>query len=326
MKKQITILTLWAMLLALYFPAEAQQPGKIPRIGYLTQRGENEPQELAFKKGLGELGYFEGQNVFIEWRFAKGKADLLPELAAELVRLKSDCIIAVGINAIRAARQATDTIPIVMANASDDPVRLGLVASLARPGGNVTGFTDISSDLAGKRLELLKEVVPKASRVAVVWDARSPSAVAQFREAETAARALRVQLQSLEVRRPDDFQNAFQAASKSRADAFIVSTSGIVNSHRALIVDLAIKTRLPAMYTNSVFVPAGGLMSYGADIPDQFRRAATYVDKILKGTKPAGLPVQQPMKFELVINLRTAKQIGLTIPPNVLARADRVIR
>ena len=273
-----------------------------------------------------ELGYVEGQTIFIEWRFGKGKADHLPVLAGELVRLKPDCIVAVGVNATRAARETTNTIPIVMANVSDDPVQLGLIASLARPGGNITGLTDIASDLAGKRLQLLKEVVPKAARMAVIWNAGSPAAMAQFRESEAAARDLRVQLQSLEVRRPDDFQRVFETASKTRADALMVSTFGIINSHRAQIVDLAAKTRLPAMYTNSVFVPAGGLMSYGPDILAQFQRAAMYVDKILKGTKPADLPVEQPKKFEFIINLKTAKQIGLTIPPNVLARADRVIK
>jgi putative ABC transport system substrate-binding protein len=303
----------------------AQQQGKIWRIGYLAPRA-GESRDEAFLKALRELGYVEGQNIVIEWRFAKGKADLLPELAAELVRLKVDCIVANGTNSSRAAKQATNTIPIVMGNSGDDPVRQGLVASLARPGGNVTGFVDIGSELAGKRLEILKDTLPKLSRVAILWDPDSRPTAAHIRETEIAARALGVQLQSLEVRDPEGLENAFRVAGKGRAQALIVVTAGLMNSHQAQIINLALKTRLPVMYTGQLFVLAGGLMGYGSDVLAQYRRVATYVDKILKGAKPADLPVQQPTKFELIINLKTAKQIGLTIPPSVLARADQVIK
>jgi putative ABC transport system substrate-binding protein len=251
--------------------------------------------------------------------------DLLPELATELVRLKVDCIVTNGANATRAAKQATDAIPIVMQNVSGDPVRNGLIASLARPGGNVTGFTNMNSELAGKRLELLKETVPKSSRFAILWDPNSLAAVGQLRVAEIAARALGVQLQSLEVRNHEDLEEAFRAAAKGRAQALVVAGGGITNSHQARIVGLAVKTRLPVTYSNSTWVAAGGLMSYSTDSAELYRRSASYVDRILKGTKPADLPVQQPTKFEFVINLNAAKQIGLKIPPNVLARADKVI-
>ena len=314
------------VLLALGVIAQAQQPKKVYRIGYLTQRVGIAPQDEAFRKGLRELGYTEGQNIVIEWRFTKGKNSLFPEFASELVRLHVDCIVAVGVEATRAAKQATGTIPIVMANASDDPVRQGLIASLARPGGNITGLIDISSDLAGKRLELLKEAFPKVSRVGHLFDPASATGRAHFKEIEAAAPAFGVQVQRLEVGGPDNLENAFRAAAKSRTQALIVVSSGFINSHRERIVNLEIENRMPVMYTNTLFVLAGGLMSYGPDVPDQFRRAAVYVDKILKGSKPADLPVEQPTKFELLINLKTAKQIGLTISPNLLARADRVIR
>ena len=244
-----------------------------------------------------------------------------------LVRLKVDCIVTAGLGASRAAKQSTSTIPIVMANVSDDPVRNKLIDSLARPGGNITGFTDIDHDLAGKRLELVKESLPKASRVAVLWYSVSPVAAKQLQETEIAARPLGVRIQSLEVRSPEDLDYAFQTANKQRAEGLIaVSFGGLLVNHRQPVVNLATNNRLPTMYTISEFVETGGLMSYAPDGPDRVRRAASYVDKILKGTKPADLPVQQPMKFELIINLKAAKQIGLTIPPNVLARADRVIR
>ena len=253
--------------------------------------------------------------------------DRNPEVAAELVRLKVDCIVTAGLGASRAAKQSTSTIPIVMANVSDDPVRNKLIDSLARPGGNITGFTDIAHDLAGKRLELVKETLPKASRVAVLWYSASPVAATQFQETEIAARPLGVRIQSLEVRSPEDLDYAFQMANKQRAEGLIaVSFGGLLVNHRQRVVNLAANNRLPTMYTISEFVEVGGLMSYAPDGPDRVRRAASYVDKILKGTKPADLPVQQPMKFELIVNLKAAKQIGLTIPPNVLARADKVIR
>ncbi len=320
------LVALGASALVAPFTSFAQQQGKVWRIGFLSTRAGIESQEEALRQGLRELGYVEGQNLVIEWRFTKGKADLLAEFAAELVRLKLDCIITTGTSATRAAKQATITIPIVMANAEDDPVRHGLVASLARPGGNVTGFISISSELAGKRLELLKETLPKASRVALLWSAGSLSATGHVKETAVAARVLGVQLQSLEVvRDPEALENAFRAAGKGRSQALIVVMTGFMNSHRARIVNLAVKTRLPVMYTNLPIVLAGGLMSYAADSPDQYRRSAAYVDKILKGAKPTDLPVQQPTKFEFIINLKAAKQIGLTIPRNVLARADRVI-
>ncbi len=251
---------------------------------------------------------------------------MLPDLAAELVRLKVDCIVAAGVGPTRAVKNATSTIPIVMGNADDDPVRQGLVASLARPGGNVTGFTNVGSDLAGKRLELLKETVPKASRVAILWDPMGPGGAGHVRETGSVAPALGVKLQFVEVRDPGDLDNAFQAAVKGRAEGLIVVTTGLMASHRPRIINLAVKTRLPAIYSNVNFVREGGLMSYAADGPERLRGVATYVDKILKGTKPADLPVQRPVKFELVFNLNAAKQIGLTIPPNTLARADKVIR
>lgn len=312
------------VLLTIGHLADAQQ-AKLYRLGYLGQRGGIEQQEEAFRDGLRKLGYIEGQNIIIEWRFTKGKAELFPELAAELVRINVDCIVTTGVNATRAAKQATGTIPIVMPNASDDPVRQGLIASLAKPGGNITGLTDIASDLAGKRLELLRETFPKVSRVGHLSDRAAPSSVAHLKEVEAAAQRLGVQVQGIEMRGREELENAFHDTAK-RADALIVMSSGFVNNNRKRVIELETKHRLPVMYTNPFFVPAGGLMSYSADVLDQFRRAAIFVDKILKGAKPSDLPVEQPIKFELLINLKTAKQIGLTIPPNVLARADRVIK
>ena len=319
------ISTLVLGLLAGPLPAEAQQEGKVYRIGYL-KNGRIGPNEKAFREGLRKLGYVEGQNIVIEWRPAKGKLDRLPELAAELVRLKVDCIVAIGLGPTGTAKRATTTIPIVMGNASGDPVQHGLVASLARPGGNVTGVISVSSDLAGKRLEVLKETLPKLSRVAILWIPTSPSAAYHVRETEVAARKLGVQLQSLEVRRADDIEKAFRAAGKRSADALIVVAAGGMSRHRKRILDLAVETRLPVMYTGSPWVRRGGLMSYATDSRELRRRAATYVDKILKGAKPADLPVEQPKKFELIINLKTAKEIGVTIPPAVLYRADKVIK
>ncbi|MBI3062642.1 MAG: ABC transporter substrate-binding protein [Deltaproteobacteria bacterium] len=303
----------------------AQQAKKVPRIGYLSGRLGVEAPEKVFQQGLRELGYIEGQSIIIEWRFARGKPDRLPEFAGELVRLKIDCIVTQGQRPTRAAKQATSTIPIVMANAGD-PVRQGFVASLARPGGNITGLTSISVDLAGKRLELLKETFPKLWQVIVLLDAASPGNASYYRETEAAAGALGVKLQRREVRSPDDFESALRVEGKGRQEALIVRAAGLVNRHRARIINIAAKNRLPVMYTDPGFVLGGGLMSYSADLLDQYRRAAIYVDKILKGTKPADIPVEQPTKFELIINLKAAKQIGVTIPPNVLARADKVIK
>jgi ABC-type uncharacterized transport system substrate-binding protein len=327
MTKKILLLALCSLLLAPRFLAQAQQPKKVYRVGHLTNApGIRAEEEEVFRQSLRDLGYIEGQNLSIEWRFSKGKLDLLPDLAAELVTLKVDCIVATGVAPTRAAKQATSTIPIVMGNADDDPVRQGLVASLARPGGNVTGFTNIGSDLAGKRLELIKDTVPKASRVAILLDPKGPGGMGHVRETEIVAPALGVKLQLVEVRGPEELDNAFQAAVKGRAEALIVVTTGLMGNHRSRIVNLAVKTRLPAMYSNTYFVREGGLMGYAADIPARWRGVAAYVDKVLKGAKPADLPVQQPTKFEFIINLKAAKQIGLTIPPNVLARADKVIR
>jgi putative ABC transport system substrate-binding protein len=317
-----------AMLLTVAVAVEAQQPTKIPRIGYL---GFGSPSTIptrieAFRQGLRELGYVEDKNIFIEWRSAEGNADRLPSLAAELVRLKVDVIVTNGPYSTRAAKAATVTIPIVMA-AVGDPVGDGIVAGLARPGGNITGLSSVAPELSGKRLELLKEIVPKLSRVAVFGSSTSPNTAGSLREVELAAGALKVKLQYLDVLSPKDIETAFRAASKGRADAvlFLVA-GGVASGHQTQIADLAIKSRLPVIYGSQATVEAGGLMSYGVINLDLDRRAATYVDKILKGAKPADLPVEQPTKFELVINLKAAKQIGLTIPPNVLVRADKVIK
>jgi len=325
MKKAFVVIALCAMLFALSLPAEAQQPTKVYRIGYFSPGPGIESNVEGFRQGLHELGYTEGQNLVIEWRFTRGKSDLYPQFAAELVRLRLDCILATGVGPIRALKQLTDTIPIVMGTIDADPVQQGFIASLARPGGNITGFTGIAYDIAGKRLELLKETVPKASRFAILVDPSS-AADAHVSEAKVAARSLGVQLLLLEVREPEGLDNAFRVARQGRVEALSVVATRLINSHRPRIINLVGSSRLPTMYSRPEFVLEGGLMSYAADPVDQFRGAAAYVDKILKGAKPADLPVQQPTKFEFVINLKTAKQIGLTIPPNVLARADRVIK
>jgi putative tryptophan/tyrosine transport system substrate-binding protein len=306
---------------------EAQQPTKIPRIGYLSpnSRSSNPARIEAFRQGLHELGYVEGKNIVIESRDAEGKLDRLSQLAAELVRLKVDIIVTSSPAPTRAAKQATVTIPIVFAQ-DGDPVASGFVASLARPGGNITGLSTLAPELSGKRLELLKEVVPKLSRVAVLGTSTSPSTAPTLKETELAAGASKVQLQYLDVLDPKDIETAFRTAAKRRADAVLVLAGPVVFSQRTQIAGLAVKSRLPAIYPQTEFTEAGGLMYYGANTPDMYRRAATYVDKILKGAKPGDLPVEQPTKFELIINLKAAKHIGLTIPPNVLARADKVIR
>jgi putative ABC transport system substrate-binding protein len=306
--------------------AEAQQPGKIPQIGVLSggSSSTNSTRIQAFRHGLQESAWVEGQNIIIESRYAEGKLERLPVLAAELVASRVHVIVAQAPAAVRAAKNATSTIPIVMAHGGD-PVAQGFVASLARPGSNVTGLSNFSAELSGKRLELLKEAFPKVSRVAVIWNPEAPGPVLTFKELEIAAKTLKVQLESLQVRGPNDFEGAFQAA-KERAGSLVVIQDVVTVTHLKRIVDLAAKKHLPAIYMEAEFAEAGGLMSYGPSQPEMFRRAAYYVDKILKGAKPADLPVEQPTKFELVINLKTAKQIGLTIPPNVLARADKVIR
>ena len=305
--------------------ANAQQAKKVHRIGFLAAARSTTPAVEAFRQGLRELGYVEGKNIVIEWRYAEGKLDRLRELAAELVRLKVDVIVTAGSASTRPAKEATVTIPIVMAF-DNDPVGSGFVASLARPGGNITGLSTLAPELSGKRLELLKEIVPRLSRVAVLGESNNPGNAQSLRETELAAAALGVQLQYLDVRGPKDIETAFRAAGKGRADAVLVLGSPVVTSQRTQVVELAVKNRLPAIYNRQEFVEAGGLMVYAASSSDLFRRAATYVDKILKGAKPTDLPVEQPTKFEFIINLKAAKQIGLTIPPNVLARADKVIR
>ena len=272
-----------------------------------------------------ELGYVEGKNIVIEWRHADGKSDHLPALAAELVRLKVDVIVTSGPTATRPAKEATSTIPIVMAF-DVDPVGSGFVASLARPGGNITGLATLAPDISGKRLELMKEIVPRLARVAVIGTSNIQGTAQALKEMELAAEAIGVRLQSLDIQDAKDIESALRAASKEHADAVLVLQTPILNSQRRQIADHALKSRLPAIYPTSQYVEDGGLMSYGVSISDLDRRAATYVDKILKGAKPAELPVEQPMKFEFIINLKAAKQIGLTIPPNVLARADKVIR
>jgi putative ABC transport system substrate-binding protein len=313
--------------LALPFPVRAQQAKKIPRIGFIggASRSAGSARIDAFRQGLRELGYVEGKNIVIEWRFAEGKLDRLPALAAELVRLKVDIIVTSTPLATRAAKEATSTIPIVMTQDAD-PVGNGFIASLARPGGNITGLSTLSPGLSGKRLEILKEVVPRLSRVAVFGTSINPGYAQVLKEVDLAAGALKVKLQYLDVLSPKDIETALRAASKGRAEAILVLGSPVFFSQRAQIADLAAKNRLPATYPQSDFMDGGGLMFYGPNTIDLFRRAATYVDKILKGRTPADLPVEQPMRFEFIISLIAAKKIGLTIPPNVLVRADKVIR
>jgi putative ABC transport system substrate-binding protein len=315
------------VLLAVAVIAEAQQPTKIPRIGFLSATSLSiiSARIEALRQGLRELGYVEGKNIVIEWRSAEGKADLLPALAVELVRLKVDIIVAAGTSDTRAAKEATTTIPIVMTQ-DTDPIGTGFVASLARPGGNITGLSTLAPEVSGKRLELLKEIIPKLSYVAVLGTSTRTGNAQSLKEVELAAGAFKVQVQYLDVLDVKDIETVFRAATKGRAEAVLVLQAPVFFSHRQQIVDLAAKSRLPAIYPQTEYMEAGGLMYYGANTPDLFRRAATYVDKILKGAKPAQIPVEQPTSFEFIINLKAAKQIGLTIPPNVLARADKVIR
>jgi ABC-type uncharacterized transport system substrate-binding protein len=326
MTKQIIGLALCAMLFALSSLAAAQQPKKVTRIGYLGGSATANPHRLeAFRRGLRDLGYVEGKNIALELRFAEGDLQRERAFAAELVRLNVDVIVTVGSNATRAAKEATAAIPIVMTQ-DPDPVGNKFVASLARPGGNITGLSNLNRELSGKRLELLKEIIPRLSRVAVFGTSTQPGHAQARKETELAAPALGVKLQYLDVLEPKDIEASFRAATKGRAEAALGLGGAVLNSHRSQVVELAAKSRLPAMYSTQAYVEGGGLMSYGVSITDLDRRAATYVDKILKGAKPADLPVEQPTKFEFIINLKAAKQIGLTIPPNVLARADRVIR
>jgi putative tryptophan/tyrosine transport system substrate-binding protein len=326
MKNKITILTLCAILLALSFPVEAQQPKKIPKIGFLSapSRSAQSGRYEAFRQGLRELGYVEGKNIVIEWRYAEGELERLPDLAAELVRLRVDVIVAGGTPAARAAKEATTTIPIVMSGG--DPVRAGIVASLARPGGNVTGQADATVDVSTKRLELLKEVAPKLARVAILWNPANPTNPLQVKDTQAAASGLGMTVYPVEVKEVGELERAFAGIKRERAGGLLVPGDPMFTSNRNWMADLAAKHRLPAMFTAPEYAEAGGLMSYGENPADRWRRLATYVDKILKGAKPADLPVEAAMKFEFVVNLKAAKQIGLTFPPNVLARADKVIR
>ncbi|HEY6368320.1 MAG TPA: ABC transporter substrate-binding protein [Candidatus Binatia bacterium] len=325
MRKKVLGLALSAMLFALCISVHAQHTAKIPRIGYLSAASAPEVafRTEPFRQGLRELGYVEGKNIVIEHRYAEGKFERLPALAAELVRLKVDIIVTAGPSATRPAKEATATIPIVMTQDSD-PIANGFIASLARPGGNITGLSTLAQELSAKRLELLKEIVPKLTRVAVLGTSTIPGNAQASKETEAAAAAFGVKFQYLDIRDPKDIETAFRAAGKSQVGGAVV-LNGPPHIQR-LIPDFAIKHRLPATYFNSAIVNDRGLMSYGASLSDLDRRAAIYVDKILKGAKPGDLPVEQPVKFELIINLKAAEQIGLTIPPNVLARADRVIR
>jgi len=321
--KRLLAVFIFTLILAAVHTTEAQQPGKISRVGFLST-GLVDSNIAAFQDGLRELGYIEGQNIFIEYRYAKGNYDQLPGLVAELLRLNLDVLFAPSTPAALAAKNATQTIPIVFASVSD-PIANGLVSSLARPGGNVTGPSQMSADLSGKRLELLKEVVPRLAHIAILQDPGPQSEVA-LKETQLAARALGIRLTVFDVRGPNDFDGAFLEIAKKRPNGLVVLSSPMILGERKRIAALATKQRLAAVYTLKEYVEAGGLMSYGVSLPHLFRRAATYVDKILKGTKPADLPVEQPTKFEFIVNLKTAKQIDLTIPPNVLARADKVIK
>ena len=315
------------VLFAVSFSVEAQQPPKVARIGYL----DNVPLSAiasrieAFRQGLRDLGYVDGANIVIEWKSAENKVDRLPALAAELVRLKVDVIVTAGATVTRAAKEATTTIPIVMAQ-DPDPVGNTFIASLARPGGNITGLSSLAADLSGKRLELLKEILLKLSRLAVFETSTNTGNARQMKETELAAESFGMKIQRVDVKGPNDIEIAFKSAMKGRADGVLVLTSAVTDAYQTEIAGFAVKSRLPVMYARAEAAEAGGLVSYGVSIADMYRRAATYVDKILKGTKPGDLPVEQPTKFEFVINLKAAKQIGLTIPPNVLARADKVIK
>jgi putative ABC transport system substrate-binding protein len=327
MNKRVTRITLCTMLLALSFPAGAQQQGKVFKIGWFGTRSASAPAPVLalFRRELRALGYVEGKNIAIEYRSAEDKPDRLPALADELVRLKVDVLFAPSTNEAVVAKNATKTIPIVFVGAGD-PVAAGLVDSLARPGGNITGFTRIGTVLVGKRLELLKEVIPKLSRVALMWNPQDPGSRQEWKESQLPARELGLQLHSMEVSSADKIDSAFNETAKAGSGALAEASSPLFATNQKRIVDLAKKYRLPAIHSRGDRVDSGGLMSYGADQVEPYKRAASMVDKILKGTKPADLPVEQPTKFELVINLKTAKALGLTIPPNVLARADKVIR
>ena len=323
--KKLTSILISVAVVVVAAMTQAQQHAKVPKIGWLGARPASTGAQVIIGQELRELGYVEGKNIAFEYRYADNKLDRLPVLADELVRLKVDVLLTPSTAEALAAKNATKTIPMVFLGGGD-PVVDGLVDSLARPGGNITGVTNIAPVLVGKRLELLKDTIPKLSRVAVLWDPHGPSSVQQWKESQLPARELGLQLHPMEIRSANDFESAFKEAAKAGNAALAVTSSPFINSYQKRIADLATKNRLPAIYTRIDFVDSGGLMSYGPDQAELYRRAATYVDKILKGAKPADLPVEQPKKFELIINLKAAKQIGVTIPPNVLARADRVIK
>jgi putative ABC transport system substrate-binding protein len=325
---RIVVCLLTTALLSPVALIEAEQAKKISRVGFLSAA---DPAALsarteAFRQGLRELGYVEGQNIVIEWRYAEGNVDRLREHAAELVRLKVDVIVTAAPSSTRAAKEVTSTVPIVMAGIGGDPVQAGFVPSLARPGGNITGLAALNREISQKQLELLKEIVSRLSHVAVLWTSTVSTYAQDLEGMELAARTFKIRLQYLDVRGPKDIETAFREARRARADAVLVLASPVLESYRRALAELAAKNRLPTIYPFAEWVEAGGLVSYGVSIPDLFRRAATYVHKILEGTKPADLPVELPTKFELIINLKAAKQIGLTMPPNVLGRADRVMR
>src|SRR5262245_39683606 len=326
MSKRNFVFALGAIFLTLGFPVEAQQPAKVPRIGILAGQSSSvaSTRVEAFRKGLIELGYTEGKNIAIDHRYADGRLERLPDLAADVIRLKVDIILALGTPAARAAKQATMTIPIVMTGG--DPVRAGIVASLARPGGNVTGLSDSTVDVSTKRLELLKEIVPKLTRVAILWNPINPTNPLQLKDTQAAAPALGITVYTVEVNGVDDFDRAFAAIKKGGAGGLLVPGDPMLGTEGERIRDFAVKNRLPVMWAALGNVERGGLIAYSTSLPDLARRAATYVDKILKGAKPADLPVEAPMKFELIINLKAAKQIGLSIPQSVLYRADKVIK
>jgi putative ABC transport system substrate-binding protein len=328
MKKTVLLSILVVVLqLTVAVTAEAQQPKKVARICFLGASNASTEAICVkpFRERLREIGYVEEQNFTIEYRFSEGKVDRLPDLAAELVRLNCDVIVTTGTEAAEVAKTVIKTIPVVMAFGGDAE-RRGIIASLARPGGNITGLTSINTELSGKRLELLKEIIPKLSQVGYLWSPTNPDADYAMKETETMARSLRLGIQSLEVKGPDDIERAFQAATKKRAQALMLGGGGFLSSHQKRIVELAAKNRLPSVYPNVRYVEAGGLMTYSEDRSEMLRRAAEIVDKILKGTKPLDIPVDRPKKFEFIINLKVAKQIGLTIPPEVLARASRIIK
>jgi len=327
MKKTITGFALSTLLFALGVAVDAQQSKKVPRIGLLSpfSPSDTAPWYQAFFQGLRDLGWVEGKNISVEYRYAEGRNDRLVDLAADLVRLRVDVIVTAVTPDALAAKNATKTIPIVMA-AVGDPVVTGLVDNLARPGGNVTGLSQMNPELAGKRLELLKEIVPKLTRVTVLWNPQDQMSAISWNELSSPARSLGVQLHSSEVRNAGDFEKAFEDATRSRAGALAIMPAPVFVTNLKRIADFAAKSRLPSIFHVTEFVDVGGMLAYGPNRSDLFRRAATYVDKILKGTKPQELPVEQAMKFELVINLKTAKQIGVTIPPTMLARADRIIK